>query len=329
MEIRGARIAGLGAYVPDKVLTNEDLTKFVETSDQWIVEHTGIRERRVAAEDQATSDLAYEAARRALEDANVDAKDLDLIAVATVTPDYPYPATACLVADRLGVRGANCFDLASGCTGWVQALSTGAQFIQTGAFNHALVIGAEMLTRVTDWSDRATCVLFGDAAAAAVLSPCKAGQGLLSFAMDTQGDAASLLMIPAGGSRTRLTPELLAAHDDCTHMVGHEVFKLAVRGCPEIAAQALAKAGVAPEDVDVMVMHQANLRIIDAAAKRLDIPCEHMVINLDKYGNTSAASIGLALDEHKRETGLNHGDIVLMVAFGAGFSLASAVFRWC
>jgi 3-oxoacyl-[acyl-carrier-protein] synthase-3 len=329
MEIRGARIAGLGAYVPEKVLTNEDLCNIVDTNDEWIVEHTGIRERRVVAEDQVTSDLAYEAARRALDDANVNAEDIGLIIVATVTPDTIFPATASIVQDKLGVRGVNTFDLVSGCTGWIQALATGAQFIQTGCINHALVIGAETLTSITDWTDRATCVLFGDGAGAAVLSPCAPGDGLLSFAADTQGDAGRLLMIPAGGSRQRLTPELLAAHDDCIRMVGHEVFKLAVRGCPEIASQALSKAGVAPEDVDVMVMHQANIRIIDAAAKRLDIPYEHMVINLDRYGNTSAATIGLALDEYKRNTGLNPGDIVLMVGFGAGFSLASAVFRWC
>lgn len=328
MQIRGARIAGLGAYVPDTILTNDDLSKIVDTTDQWILEHTGIRERRVLADDQATSDLAYEAARRALADAGVCAGDIDLIIVATVSPDMPFPATAAIVQDKLGVRGVGTFDLVSGCTGWVQGLAIGAQFVQTGAYENVLVIAAEALTRVTNWTDRSTCVLFGDGACAAVVGPCEPGHGLLSFEMDTQGDAGELLMIPAGGSRLRMTPELLAEHQDCIYMEGHEVFKLAVRGCPEIAAQTLDKAGLSPDDVDVVVMHQANIRIMDAAAKRLHIPYERMVINLDKYGNTSAASVGIALDEYYREEGLKPGDIVLMVAFGAGFCLSAATFRW-
>jgi 3-oxoacyl-[acyl-carrier-protein] synthase III len=328
MQTRGARIAGLGAYVPEKILTNDDLTRIVDTNDAWIVEHTGIRERHVLADDQACSDMAVLAAERALEDAGLTPQDIGLVIVATVTGDMILPATACIVQDRLGIKGAAAFDLTCGCTGWVQALITGAQFVQTGSYEHALVIGAEALTRVTDWTDRATCVLFGDGACAAVLSACEPDEGLLSFAMDTDGGAASLLYIPAGGSARRLTPELLAAHDDCIRMEGHEVFKYAVRGCPAIAAEALAKAGISPGDVDVAIPHQANLRIIDAAAKRLDIPYERMVISLEKYGNTSSASIGIALDEYKREHGLKAGDIVLMVGFGAGFSLAAAVFRW-
>lgn len=328
MNLRGAQILGLGAYVPDQVLTNHDLAQMVQTSDEWIVEHTGIRERRIVADGVATSDLASEAAAGALHDAGLAPADVNLVIVATVTPDVPFPATACLVQDRLGIQGAGAFDLACGCTGWVQALVVGAQFVQTGACDHVLVVGAEVLSRVTDWTDRSTCVLFGDGAAAAVLGPCDPSQGLVGYAFDTYGDAGPLLTIPAGGSRTRLTPELLAQHEDCIHMEGHEVFKLAVRGCPEIAARALANAGVDPHEVDVVVMHQANLRIIDAAAKRLDIPYERMVINLDRYGNTSAASIGLALTEHKRDHGIAAGQTVLLVSFGAGFSLAAAVFRW-
>ena len=328
MQMRGAHMAGLGAHVPDRVLTNEDLTRIVDTSDRWIVEHTGIRERRMVAQDEATSDLALEAARRAIANAGVDPDDIGLIITPTVTPDLPFPATAAIVQDRLGIRGAGTFDLVSGCTGWVQGLVTGAQFVQTGCYDHVLVVAAETLTRVTNWTDRATCVLFGDGACAAVVGPCEPGVGLLSCAMDTLGEAGSLLTIPAGGTRTRLTPELLEQHRDCIHMEGHEVFKLAVRGCPEIAARALKKAGIAPHDVDVVVMHQANIRIMDAAAKRLHIPVDRMVVNLDKYGNTSAASVGIALDEYHREQGLKTGDIVLLVAFGAGFSLAAAVFRW-
>lgn len=328
MQTRGAAIAGLGAYVPDKVLSNEDLTRIVDTSDQWIVEHTGIRERRILADDQNTSDLAYEAASRALQDAGLSAGELGLIIVATITPDMPFPSVSSIVQDRLGVSGVGTFDLVAGCTGWVQGLATAAQFVQTGTYDHVLVIAAEALTRVTNWTDRGTCVLFGDGACAAVVSPCEPGEGFLSCAMDTQGDAGRLLMIPAGGSRRRLTPELLADHQDCLYMEGHEVFRLAVRGCPEIASQALAKAGVPYDAVDVCVMHQANLRIMDAAARRLDIPSERMVVSLDKYGNTSASSVGIALEDYRQEHGLNPGDIVLMIAFGAGFSLSAAVFKW-
>lgn len=328
MQMRGAHIAGLGAHVPDRVLTNDDLTAIVDTSDQWIVEHTGIRERRMVADDETTSDMGVEAARRAIEDAGVEPHDIGLIITPTVTPDLPFPATAAIIQDRLGIKGAGTFDLVSGCTGWVQGLVAGAQFVHTGCYEHVLVVAAEALTRVTNWTDRSTCVLFGDGACAAVLAPCETGVGLLSCAMDTIGEAGHLLTIPAGGVRTRLTPELLAQHKDCIQMEGHEVFKLAVRGCPDIAARALKKAGIAPQDVDVVVMHQANIRIMDAAAKRLHIPAERIVVNLHKYGNTSAASVGIALDEHYRGGGVKPGDIVLLVAFGAGFSLAAAVFRW-
>jgi 3-oxoacyl-[acyl-carrier-protein] synthase-3 len=328
MELRGACIRGLGAYVPERVLTNDDLAKIVDTSDQWIVEHTGIRERRIAADDQAASDLGVEAARRAIADAGIDPQDIGLIIVATVSPDYPFPATSCLIQDKLGIRNTGAFDLVCGCTGWVQALATGSQFVQAGSYDHVLVISAETLSRITDWTDRSTCVLFGDGACAAVLGPCEPGQGLLSFAMDTSGEGAAHLAIPGGGGRMRMTPELLEQHMDCIKMNGHEVFKFAVRGCPEIAEKALDLAGIDPHQVDLMVTHQANLRIIDAAAKRLDIPYERLVINLDRYGNTSAASIGIALDEYKRNHGIEPGAIVLLVAFGAGLALAAAVFRW-
>jgi 3-oxoacyl-[acyl-carrier-protein] synthase III len=328
METRGARIAGLGSYAPDRILTNDDIAHLVDTNDQWIVEHTGIRERHVVADDQATSDLGAMAGARAIEDAGLTPADIDLVICATVSPDMPFPATSCLIQNKLGIPSAGAFDLTCGCTGWVLALATGAQFVSNGTAEHVLVVGAEALTRITDWTDRATCILFGDAACAAVLSPCAPGEGLLSFAVDTYGEHAGLLTLPAGGTRMRLTPELLEQHMDCIKMEGHEVFKLAVRGCPEIAAQALEKAGLDSHEVDVMVMHQANLRIIDAAAKRLDIPYERIVINLDRYGNTSAATIGLALDEYRRDHGLKTGDIVLLVGFGAGFSLAAAVFRW-
>ena len=328
MQLRGAYIAGLGSYVPEKVLTNEELSRIVDTSDQWIVEHTGIRERHVVVEGENCSDLAVHAAARALQDAGVDPLQVGLVIVATISADMPFPAVSCLVQGRLGLKGAAAFDLTCGCTGWVQALTTASQFVQTGAYDNVLVIGAETLSRVTDWTDRATCVLFGDGACAAVLKPCEPDQGFIGFAMSNAGEAAQFLRIPAGGTRQRLTPELLAAHDDCLRMEGHEVFKLAVRGCPEIAQRALEAAGVHPHEVDVAILHQANLRIIDAAAKRLDIPKDRMVINLDRYGNTSAASIGIALDEHRREHGLNPGDLVLLVGFGAGFALAATVIRW-
>jgi len=325
-----AKVLGLGAYLPERVLTNAELEARpeLETSDEWIVRRTGIRERRLAADDQATSDLATLAAQACLADAGMAPEDLDLIIVATVTPDMLFPATACLVQRNLDARKAAAYDVLLGCTGFVSALATGAQFVENGSLDHILVIGAETLSRITNWTDRATCVLFGDGAGAVVLGPGEAGEGLLSFVMSNNGQAADLLKQPAGGSRQRVTPEAAAAHLDCVHMEGKELFRLAVEGVPVVAEAAIEKAGLGPEDIDLLVMHQANTRIIDAAADRLGFPAEKKVVTIARHGNTSAASMPLALAELRAQGGLSRGDTVLLVGFGAGFALAAAVLRW-
>lgn len=329
MSLRPTVISGVGSYVPDRVLTNADLERIVETTDEWIVSHTGIRERRVAADHQATSDLGLIAAQRALEDAGVAPADIPLVMCATVTPDHFFPVSAALIQKQLGAPAA-AFDLLSGCTGYVQALWTARQFVATGELEHVLVIAADKLTAITDWTDRNTCVLFGDGAGAAVVSAgaANASDALLAFEMATYGEHGYLLHMPAGGSRRPLDQQALDAHDNCLHMNGPEVFKLAVRGIPDVAKKVTAKAGLTFDDIDWVIMHQANLRIIEAAAKRLHIPEERMVVNVDRYGNTSAASMAIALDEVYRDGRLQPGQHVLMVGFGAGFSLGGAVIRW-
>jgi len=323
-------VLGLGSYLPERVLTNAELEarRELDTTDEWIVRRTGIRERHLAAEHEATSDLATRAAQACLADAGVAPAELDLIIVATVTPDMPFPATACLVQSKLGADETAGYDLLLGCTGFVSALATGAQFIQTGALRRVLVIGADTLSRVTDWTDRSTCVLFGDGAGAVLLGPGEPGEGLLSFAMSNNGAAADLLTLPAGGSRLRVTPEAAAAHLDCIRMEGRELFRLAVEGIPAAAQDAMRRADVAPADIDLMVMHQANIRIIDAAAQRLAFEPEKVAVTIDAHGNTSAASMPLALDELRRQGRLSPGDTILLVGFGAGFALAAAVLRW-
>ena len=323
-----AYIRGVGSYLPDRVLTNAELEQIVETTDEWIVSHTGIRERRIASDDQATSDLALAAGQRALEDAGIGPEDLDLVTVTTVTPDHFFPATACIVQDKIGARNAAAFDLVSGCTGFVYGLSLASQFVENGQMDYVLVISAEKLSCIADWTDRSTCVLFGDGAGAAVVGPGEPGFGMLAFVLESYGEHGDLLRVPAGGSRMRINEEILARHDDCLRMEGPELFKLAVRGVPEVSEKVIAKAGLENSDIDWVVMHQANIRIIESAAKRMDIPDERVVVNVDRYGNTSAASMAIALDEVYREGKLQRGDNILLVGFGAGFTLGGAVVRW-
>lgn len=328
MPSRNARIQGLGSYLPDRVLTNADLERMVDTTDEWIISHTGIRERRIASDQQATSDLALAAGQRALEDAGVDAGSLDLVIVTTVTPDHFFPATACIVQDRIGARSAGAFDLVSGCTGFVYGLGVASQFIESGAMDHVLVISAEKLSCITDWTDRATCVLFGDGAGASLVGPGDGDHGILAFVLESYGEHGDLLVVPAGGSRLRIDEQVLARREDCLRMEGPELFKLAVRGIPEVSEKVIAEAGLDSSDIDWVIMHQANIRIIESAARRLSIPDDRVVINVDRYGNTSAASMAIALHEVYSQGKLRPGDHILLVGFGAGFTLGAAIVRW-
>jgi 3-oxoacyl-[acyl-carrier-protein] synthase-3 len=300
----------------------------VDTTDEWIVTRTGIRERRIAADHEAASDLGSVAARRALERANLSPSDLDLIVVASVTPDMPFPATASIIQHALGADRAAAFDLSAGCTGFIYAVSMASATIASGAYNNVLVIGVDLLSKITNWSDRSTCVLFGDGAGAAVLGVGNEQSRILAFELGSVGEGADLLRIPAGGSRKPITVEAVQAGEQYIQMCGSEVFKFAVRIIVQATQSVLAKAGLTTADIDAFVAHQANIRIIESATKRLELPDEKVIINVDRYGNTSAASIPLALDEAERDGRIKRGDVVLMVGFGAGLSWGATVLRW-
>lgn len=322
-----ARIAGTGSYVPERVLTNAELERLVATSDTWIVERTGIRERRIAAPGETCSDLGTRAAERALEAAGVAAADLDLILVATCTGDAPLPSTACLIQQRLGaVRAAAC-DLSAACCGFVYALGVGDAYVKTGS-RHVLVIGAEVMSMLMDWTDRGTCILFGDGAGAVVLSPSEGERGILSSHLHSDGSLWDLICVPGGGSSIPPSEKMLAERLQYMKMKGNETFKVAVKTLEEVAREALSANQLAVEDLDLYVPHQANLRIIKAVAERLGLPMEKVVLNMDRYGNTSAASIPLALDEAVREGRVKAGSLVMIEAFGSGLTWASAVIRW-
>lgn len=328
MELKNVGIIGLGSYKPEKIMTNADLEKMVETSNEWIVSRTGIEERRIAEDNQATSDLAYEAAKRALENAKISAEELDLIIVATMTPDYFTPATAALVQDKLGAKNAAAFDLSSACSGQVYALVTAQNFIATGAYKKALVIGAETLSKVIDWTDRNTCILFGDGASAMVLGEVEKGYGIKAFNLGADGSGEKALLVPAGGSRTPATAETVQNKEHFLKMAGKEVFKFAVNVIPETVGKALQNAGLKMNDIDLIVPHQANYRIVSAAAKKMEYPEEKFYMNLNKMGNTSGASIGLALTEACEKGLVKKGDNLVFVGFGAGLSYASIVVTW-
>jgi 3-oxoacyl-[acyl-carrier-protein] synthase III len=327
MSMRSVGIVGLGSYVPEKVLTNFDLEKIVETSDEWITTRTGIKERRVAAAHETTTTMAIEAAKSALDDAGVSANEVDLIIVATVTPDYFFPSTACQVQHAIGAPNAAAFDLLVGCTGFVYSVVTACQFVQTGAANCALVIGSETLTRIVDWTDRKTCVLFGDGAGAAVIAPVPEGRGLLAFDLGSDGSGGPLLKAEALQSCCEMPTSVGLNGRPTIYMNGNEVFKFAVRVMADSTLAALQEAGLTVDQVDLIVPHQANIRIIDAAARRLGVPMDKIFVNLDRYGNTSAASIPIAMDEAKRSGRMKEGDIVVATSFGAGLSWATFVMR--
>lgn len=329
METRSAGIVGLGSYLPKKILTNEDLEKMVETNDEWIKTRTGISQRRIAAEDETTSDLAFHAAKAALKDAGISAEELDLIIVASASPDMLFPATSCMLQEKLGIRGKPSFDLEAACTGFIYGLATGAQFIGTGLYHNILVVGAETLSRIINWKDRNTCVLFGDGAGAAVLQPVEKGQGILSIHLGADGAGGDLLKVPAGGASLPASLDTVHQGLHYMQMQGSEVFKFAVRVMGEAAEQSLIKAGLSKEDVALVIPHQANVRIINAAMRRLHLPMEKAYLNLERYGNMSSASIPVALDEAYREKRIKQGDVIVMVGFGAGLTWGSMVMKWC
>lgn len=320
-------IKGVGHAVPPRVLTNADLEALVETDNEWIVQRTGIRERRIADENTATSDIALAAARAALANAGVAPGDLDLIIVATVTPDHAFPATACLLQRELEAWGAAAFDLEAACTGFIYGLSIADQFIRTGTYRTVLVVAADILSKITDYTDRNTCILFGDGAGAAVL---QGGEepGLLALEIGADGRGGELLVQPAGGSRTPASAETVASRQHFIKMAGREVFKFAVKIMEESSLRVLEQAGLGPDDVDVLVPHQANLRIIDSACKRLGIDQDKVLVNLDRYGNMSAASIPVALSEASALGKIKPGDNVLLVGFGGGLTWGAAAIQW-
>ncbi|HKW86665.1 MAG TPA: beta-ketoacyl-ACP synthase III [Nitrospiraceae bacterium] len=322
-----ARILGTGSCVPERVLTNADLERMVATSDSWIAERTGIRERRIAAPGEACSDFGTKAAERALEAAGLTAADLDLILVATCTGDTPLPSTACLIQHRLGaVRAAAC-DISAACCGFVYALAVGDAYVKTG-LRHILVVGSEVMSMITDWTDRGTCVLFGDGAGAVVLGPSDGDRGILSSHLHSDGNLWDLIYVPGGGSRIPPSEKMLADGLQYIKMKGNETFKVAVKTLEESARETLSANHLSVGDLDLYVPHQANARIINAVADRLGLPMEKVVINMDRYGNTSAASIPLALDEAVRAARVKHGNLVMIAAFGSGLTWASALIRW-
>jgi 3-oxoacyl-[acyl-carrier-protein] synthase-3 len=320
-------ITGLGAHVPDRVLTNGDLARMVDTSDEWISSRTGIRERRVAGPDEALSDVCLPAAVTALDRAGVKAAEIDLLIVATVTPDMAFPATAAILADRLGASDAAAYDLSAGCTGFVYALAQAYGMLAGGICRRALVVGGDLLSKIVDWSDRATCVVFGDGAGAVVLERVEAG-GFLGFELGADGSGGPGLYLPAGGSREPTSAETVAEGRHYVQMNGREVFKFATRVLVSSAEKLLDMSGIGVEDVDVYVPHQANMRIIEYAVDKLGIPPDRVVINVDRYGNTSSGSIPLALADAVEEGRLARGDLVLMTGMGAGLTWGSGLIEW-
>jgi len=325
---RRSVILGTGSELPAKIVTNHELEKMVDTSDEWITVRTGIKERRVLEEGKGNADMALLAARRALDDAGVEPNDLDAIIMGTVSADYLMPSSACILEDLLGARNAFSFDVGAACSGFLNAISVADSFIRSGKINKALVVGSDTLSRWLNWQDRATCILFGDGAGAVVLGASENGSGILSTKLRTDGSYAKALYVPAGGSLKPTTPQTVRNNEHTIAMNGKEVFKIAVRSMEEISRQALAEAGVGIEQVSLVIPHQANKRIIVALAERLGVPMDKVMVNLDKYGNTSAASIPVALDEARRQGRIRAGDVVLLNAFGAGFAWGAAVVKF-
>ena len=322
-----SKIVGLGMYAPPKKMTNQDMEKLVETSDSWITERTGIKSRRIAELGAANSDLAFSASQKALADAGVRPEEIDLIVVGTCTPDMPLPSTACFIQKKLGARNAFAMDLNAACSGFLYSLSVADALIRAGRGRKALVVGSEILSTITDYTDRSTCILFGDGSGAAVLAECPEGDGILSCHLHSDGNLWELIHCPGGGTVNPLTPDLISRRMIYIRMSGNETFKHAVTKMAEVAQKALAQNGFGVDDVALFIPHQANLRIVSAVGKRLGIPTDRVFVNLERYGNTSAASVPIALAEAKAQGRFRSGDLVLLVAFGAGLTWGSALMR--
>lgn len=323
-----ARITGTGSFAPKKIITNMDLEKLVDTSDNWITERTGIKERRIAEKGQTTSDLAYEAGKKALKAAGIGAQDLDLILVATMTPDTILPSMGCVLQEKLGAKKAAAFDIAAACSGFIYGMSVADAFIRSGAYKNILLVGAEVLSRFTDWEDRTTCILFGDGAGAVVIQRHAGKRGILSTHLHSDGAFGDLLYVPAGGASHPPSHDTIRRRMHFIRMKGNETFKAAVRSLEGVVQEALEHNKVKAEEIDFLVPHQANLRIIQAMAQRLNMPMEKVVLTLPKYGNTSAASIPMALDEAVRDGRIRDNHLILFEAFGGGLTWASALVRW-
>jgi len=330
--VRKVKITALGCYVPPRVLTNDDLEKMVETNNQWILERTGISERHIADADAATSDLAVQAARQALEQRGIDAADLDAILVCTVTPDMLFPSTACLVQHQIGATRAWGFDLVAACSGFLYGLTTAAHLVAAGTHNKVLVIGSDTMSRIIDYTDRSTCVLFGDGAGAMLIEPLAANEdqrlGFIDFIGQIDGSGGDCLKMPAGGSRMPATIQTVKQRMHYVHQDGQQVFKYAVKKMFEVSSGLLARNGLSPKDVDLMIPHQANRRIITATADRLGLACDKVIINIDKYGNTTAGTIPLATRDALESGRLKKGDLVLFAAVGAGYTVGASLWRW-
>lgn len=323
-----ARVVSTGSYVPEKILTNFDLEKMIDTSDEWIIERTGINQRRIAHDDQAASDLACEASKAALEYAGLKPKDLDLIIVATVTGDMPLPATACILQHKLGAKKAAAFDVNAACSGFIYGLAIGDKFIRSGSHKRVLVVGTEILSKFTDWSDRTTCVLFGDGAGAVILERTEEDRGIIETRIHSDGSMWDLLHTPGGGSKNPPSTETIRKRLHYIKMKGNETFKVAVRTLEDLVVATLKHNKLEPSKLSLLIPHQANRRIIQATAKRLNLPMEKVVMNLNRYGNTSAASIPIALDEAFRANRIKEDDYILLEAFGGGLTWGSALIKW-
>ncbi len=325
---KGIGIIGTGSFLPERVMKNCDLEKIVDTSDEWITSRTGIKERRILEEGKAASDMAVEASKKALEDAGLDPSDIDLVIVATMTGDMITPSTACIVQDKLGCKNAAAFDISAACSGFIYGLSVAYGLIKSGVYKNVLLVATEAMSRILDWEDRSTCILFGDGSGAAIVSEVPEGRGILEMELGSDGSGKDYLLIPSGGSRRPTTHETLESREQYLKMEGSEVFKFAVRKIDETCKNLLEKSGLDSSDIDLFIPHQANTRIIDSAVKKLKIPKEKTFVNLDKYGNMSAASIPVALDEALKQGKINDGDNILLVGFGGGLTWGSSILKW-